>query len=278
MSSTNFQAKLDSKRVKWLPFYMFNELFNNLSSMELVFAGGLFVMFTTTLGAVTAVAFKEFPEWGLDLSMAFSGGIMLVASFTSLILPSVAEGNIIITCVGIILGFLTILIVERSIPHEHFWLGYEGPEKHKEKLKRVWLIAIALIIHNLPEGFAVGVSIINNTHKGIATTLAIGIQDIPEGLAVSLPLMMITKRIKEPLLIGFLSGFSEFLTAIIGGWTFSILKFLLPLGLSMAGGAMIYVTVKEVFPEVYKSERERLITCSFLTGFLVMLILDTVLG
>ncbi len=235
-------------------------------------------MFTTTLGSVIAVIFKKFPDWSLDVSMAFSGGIMLVASFTSLILPSIYEGNVLVSCIGIILGFFIILAVERSIPHEHFWLGYEGPEKHKEKLKRVWLIAIALIIHNLPEGFAVGVSIVNNPHKGIATALAIGIQDIPEGLAVSLPLMMATGKVGTPLFVGFLSGFSEFITAIVGGWAFSLLKYLLPLGLSMAGGAMVYVTVKEVFPEVYKSERERLITCGFLAGFLVMLILDTLLG
>ena len=244
----------------------------------LVLLGGLFVMFTTTLGAFSAIVFKGFPDWGLDFSMAFSGGIMLVASFTSLILPAISEGSIFIACLGIVSGFLLILIIERTVPHEHLFLGYEGSEKHKEKFKRVWLIVIALIIHNLPEGFAVGVSIINNPHKGIATALAIGIQDIPEGLAVTLPLMIATNKIVVPLFIGFLSGFSEFITALFGGWAFSILKNLLPFGLSMAGGAMVYVTVKEVFPEVYRSERERLITCGFLSGFLVMLILDTVLG
>ncbi len=257
---------------------MFEHLVNTLTPLELVFVGASFVMFTTTFGAIIAVIFKGFPDWSLDVSMAFSGGIMLVASFTSLILPSIEEGSVLLSCVGVVCGFFLILAVERWLPHEHLLLGYEGSKKHREKLKRVWLIAIALIIHNLPEGFAVGVSIVNNSHKGLATALAIGIQDIPEGLAVSLPLMMATERVVIPLFVGFLSGFSEFVTAVAGGWAFSLFRHFLPFGLSMAGGAMVYVTVKEVFPEVYKSEREILITCGFLAGFLVMLVLDTVLG
>ncbi|WP_035587326.1 ZIP family metal transporter [Hippea jasoniae] len=254
---------------------MIQQLINNSTPMQIVLYGAVFVMAATSFGSVLALIFKKLPEGALDLSMAFSGGIMLVASFTSLILPSIKEGGILITSVGIIAGFFMIFLIESNVPHEHFISGYDGPEDKKEKFKRIWLIAIALIIHNFPEGFAVGVSIINDPKTGIATAIAIGIQDIPEGLAVSLPLMMINKKIGMPLFVGILSGVSEFITAIIGGFTFSVLGFLLPFGLSLAGGAMIYVTVKEVFPEIYSTGKDRLITFGFLIGFLTMLILDS---
>ncbi len=246
--------------------------------MNLVLLGALFVMFTTTVGSFLALFFRKLPEWGLDVSMAFSGGIMLVASFTSLILPAVDEGGVFRASLGVLLGFFLIMFVERKVPHAHVFMGYEGSQEYRDKLRKIWLIVMALIIHNFPEGFAVGVSIVNDSNKGMATALAIGIQDIPEGLAVSLPLMVATKRVVVPLFVGFLSGFSEFLTALVGGWAFTVMKSFLPFGLSMAGGAMVYVTVKEVFPEAYRSGRDTLITCGFLAGFLVMLILDTLLG
>ena len=244
-----------------------------------VFLAGLFIFFTTSLGAILALFFNKFPEIGLDTSLAFSGGIMLVASFTSLILPSIDYGNVYISMFGIILVFLAIHLIGKFIPHEEKFLKYNLSENYKGKVRNIILLALAIIIHNLPEGLAVGVSMVNDVNKGWATAIAIGIQDIPEGLAVALPLIFLSNRVLIPLLIGILSGFSEFVFAVIGGFSFSIMHFLLPLGLAFAGGAMIYVTVKEVFPQVYSSgKNEVYITTGFLIGVLVMLFLDTALG
>ncbi|WP_457639459.1 ZIP family metal transporter [Persephonella sp.] len=234
-------------------------------------------MLCTGAGAVVAVLFKKLPEWGLDFSMAFSGGVMLVASFTSLILPAVEIGGAEVVLAGIVAGFILIFLIEKAVPHEEYFTRFNSGVE-KEKLKSVFLIVSAIIIHNIPEGMAVGVSMANDADKGWATAVAIGIQDIPEGLAVSLPLIVLTGRLWIPVFIGFLSGFSEFVFTVLGGFVFSIFGILLPFGLSLAGGAMIYVTVKEVFPQIYRNGRENIVTAGFLLGLLLMLYLDTALG
>ncbi len=246
--------------------------------LEVLYAG-LLVFLLTSFGSLLAVILKRFPKLGLDISLAFSGGIMLVASFTSLILPSIDNGNIYISMLGIIFGFLIIHLIENYVPHEEHFLKYKISQAYKNKVRNILLIVLAIIIHNIPEGMAVGISMINDVNKGWATAVAIGIQDIPEGLAVSLPLVFLTGRLIIPIIIGVLSGFSEFLFAVIGGYAFSIFHALLPFGLAFAGGAMIYVTVKEVFPEVYKNEESKdYVTLGFLVGMLIMLYLDVSLG
>ncbi len=243
--------------------------------MEAIILAGLFVMLSTSLGSLLAVFFKKLPEWGLDFSLAFSGGVMLVASFTSLILPALKISSPFPVFTGIVLGFGLIYLLEKYIPHEEYFFK---SSVEKSRKKGIFLIVAAIIIHNLPEGAAVGVSMANDVNKGWATAIAIGIQDIPEGLAVSLPLMFLSNRVFLPVLIGVLSGFSEFVFAVLGGFTFSVFHSILPLGMGLSGGAMIYVTVKEVFPQVYGNKDENIITLGFLIGLLVMLFLDTALG
>ena len=244
---------------------------------EIVLAG-LLVLILTSAGSVFAVFFKRLPEWGLDFGLAFSGGVMLVASFTSLILPATQLGSIWNVIIGILIGFGLIYVIEKFVPHEEYFLKFKTSKIEKEKLRGIFLVVSAIIIHNLPEGMAVGISMANDIEKGWATALAIGIQDIPEGFAVSLPLIFLTERAWIPVLIGVLSGFSEFVFTVLGGFIFSIFSAFLPLGLSIAGGAMIYVTVKEVFPQVYQNKNETLITVGFLLGLLIMLYLDTTFG
>ncbi len=246
--------------------------------MEQIILAGLFVMLTTSLGAIIAVIFKKLPDWGLDVSLAFSGGVMLVASFTSLILPAIDKGGIYTALTGIVSGFFVLFLMERIIPHEEYLTKLNISESYKDRIKNVFMIVTAIIIHNIPEGTAVGVSMANDMEKGWATAVAIGIQDIPEGLAVSLPLIFLTEKVWIPIIIGILSGFSEFVFCVLGGFAFTVFHNLLPLGLSFAGGAMIYVTIKEVFPEVYRNKNEGLVTLGFLLGLLTMLYLDTTLG
>ncbi|BAA29722.1 ZIP family metal transporter [Pyrococcus horikoshii] len=241
---------------------------------------GIFVALMTTLGALIAIFANRMPDWGMDVSLSFAAGVMIVASFTSLILPAIdLTGSFTPAGIGIFLGVLLIYGIDNFIPHEHIIKGYEGPKEFKEKLKLVWLVVLAVIIHNLPEGLAVGISIVYNLNAGLVTAIAIGIQDFPEGTVVSLPLATIQKKRLVPILLGALSGIAEMVMVILGAFLFSIFKSFLPYGLGLAGGAMLYVTVKEMIPEIYKrQENEKLVTLGFFLGFYVMLFLDSMLG
>jgi len=237
---------------------------------------GLFVAATTSLGAAAVYLYRE-GSLDLTLALAFASGVMLVASFTSLILPAIELAGFPAVAVGTALGIVAIHLADKLIPHEHILRGYEGPESARGLLKKAWLIALAVIIHNLPEGLAVGTSIAYSLPVGIATAIAIGLQDIPEGLAVALPLAAIKGR-RSGALLGVLSGVSEALLAVLGAALFSLTSWLLPLGLSFSGGAMLYVTLKEAIPEIYREDEPPLkITLGFLAGFYLMLFLDSAL-
>jgi ZIP family zinc transporter len=237
---------------------------------------GAFVAATTALGSLAALAVRSGnPRW-LTVSMSFAAGVMLVASFTSLILPALdLSGSFPVVALGIIAGVVAIRLVDRFVPHEHLVRGYEGPEAGRRLLRKAWLIALAVIIHNFPEGLAVGTTCAYSIPLGVATALAIGIQDIPEGVAVALPIASTRGRVAG-FLLGLLSGLSELMMAVAGAALFTVFSTLLPLGMGFAGGAMIYVVLKEVVPELYASgEQELRITGGLLAGFLVMLFLDS---
>lgn len=253
---------------------------SNGSLMMVAFYAGLFVALMTTLGSLLAIISHKMPDWGMDFSLSFAAGVMIVASFTSLILPGIeATGSFIPAGVGILLGIVLIYAIDRFVPHEHLVKGYEGPEELKNKLRVVWLIVLAVIIHNLPEGLAVGTSIVFDIKTGVVTAIAIGIQDFPEGTVVSLPLATLQKRRFQPILMGALSGVAEMIMVLVGAFFFTLFHGLLPYGLGLAGGAMLYVTVKEMIPEIYKHEKnELLVTAGFFLGFYIMLFLDSMLG
>ncbi|AFK22378.1 hypothetical protein Py04_0778 [Pyrococcus sp. ST04] len=233
----------------------------------------------TSLGSLLAVFVKRVPSWGINFSLAFAAGIMLVASFTSLILPGIEHGGFVQVSIGILLGIILVYALDRYLPHEHLTKGYEGPARLREKLRRAWLLAIAMIIHNLPEGLAVGTSIAFSSKDGIITALAIGIQDFPEGTAVSLPLAAVEGKLLRPITLGIISGIAEMVMVILGYSLFSVFSGLLGYGMGIAGGAMLYVTIKELIPEIYREETEEtIVTLGFLTGFYVMLFLDSTLG
>ncbi|AAL80870.1 ZIP family metal transporter [Pyrococcus furiosus DSM 3638] len=269
---------------------MFENFISNLASYILSISGGniivvsiyagLFVALMTTLGALVAIIAHKLPEWSVDISLSFAAGVMIVASFTSLIIPGIElSGRFLPVGVGIFLGVLLIYAIDNLLPHEHLVKGYEGPRELKERLRTVWLIVFAVIIHNLPEGLAIGTSLVYNLKSGLVTAIAIGIQDFPEGTVVSLPLASIQKKRLTPIAMGALSGIAEMIMVVLGALLFSFFHGLLPYGLGLAGGAMLYVTVKEMIPEIYKrEENEKLVTLGFFLGFYVMLFLDSMLG
>jgi len=243
--------------------------------MSEIWLNSLLLLAGTSAGSAVAIFFKKVPV-GVNLNLSFAGGVMMVASFTSLILPALHRGGFLQTSLGIITGFALIGLVEYLFPHEHVIKGAEGVIK-SEKIRKLFLIVAGVIIHNIPEGFAVGVSSAYSLEKGTATAIAIAIQDIPEGLIVSLVLMVANRGIAVPVLVGIISGIAESMFCFLGFYTFEVFSVLLPVGLGLGGGAMIYITVKEVFPEVYSQGSHVVSTLGFLAGFLLMLLLDTTL-
>ncbi|RKY53422.1 MAG: ZIP family metal transporter [Candidatus Neomarinimicrobiota bacterium] len=261
-------------------FSGFSDFLINLSggstSLLAVFAG-IIVMLLTSLGAFLAIFSKRTSNKGTEVSLAFAAGVMIVASFTSLILPGIEHaGKFYPVALGIILGIFIVYLIEKNVPHEHIIKGFEGNEEYKSKIKTAWLLVLTVVIHNLPEGLAVGTAVAFDPKLGMLTTLAIGIQDIPEGTVVALPLAIITGKRLKAIIFGVLSGFSELVMVVAGAVFFKYFSLLLPYGLGFAGGAMLYVTIKEMIPEIYKEqENEILITLSFFVGFFVMLFLDS---
>ncbi|MEM0015133.1 MAG: ZIP family metal transporter [Zestosphaera sp.] len=235
---------------------------------------GLIPAFLTSVGGVAGLIGLRGSEKHLDLGLGFSAGVMTVTSFTSLLLPAMRVGGFPILLAGFSSGVILVVILNKFIPHEHLMKGYEGPAVIKARIKRVWLLVSAILIHNIPEGLAVGSSSVFSLSNGLLTALAIGLQDIPEGFAVSFPIAAATKDVRKALLIASLSGLSETVMSVaVALMTTSTT--LLAFTLSLAGGSMIYVVSHEVIPETHRYGHEHLSTAGFLTGFLTMLRLDT---
>lgn len=241
--------------------------------MNSILLNSLLLLLGTSAGSLLALTLKKVPL-SVNLNLAFAGGVMMVASFTSLIVPGIETGGFLQTSLGIISGFLLIGLMENLFPHEHAIKGYEGA-LHTKRLKKLMLVTIGVVIHNIPEGFGVGVSSAYSMDKGYITAIAISLQDIPEGLIVSLSLMVIKDKVLIPLTVGLASGAVESLFSLLGFYTFDVFKEALAFGLGLGGGAMIYIIIKEVFPEVYSDGSSLISTVGFLLGFLLMLLLDT---
>ena len=211
----------------------------------------------------------------LDLGLGFTGGVMLVASFTSLILPGVKGWGFWQVGLGVLGGVALIRLLDLFTPHEHLIRGYEGPPELADKVKKSWLVALAITIHNIPEGLAVGVSTAYHVELGFVTALAIAIQDVPEGVAVVMPLLRY-RLVRTAVAVGVLSALVEGGAAAVSGVAAASLPSVLGLAMGVAGGAMLYVTVAELYPDIYaEGKRKAYPTFGFITGVLLMLYLDT---
>jgi ZIP family zinc transporter len=176
-----------------------------------------------------------------------------------------------------VLGALLLLAIDRAVPHEHFVKGLEGPQART--LRRVWLFVLAIVLHNLPEGLAIGVAFAGTDRVGAAAlTTGISIQDVPEGMVVALALRGIGYGRLGAVAIGVLSGLVEPVAAVFGAVLISVSAGMLPWGLAMAAGAMLYVISHEVIPESHRQGHEASATGGLILGFVVMMVLDTALG
>jgi ZIP family zinc transporter len=238
-----------------------------------IWLASLLLVVGTALGSFMVLFFRGTALSSLKVSLSFAGGVMLTASFTSLILPAVEKGGFLKIALGVVLGFGVMALVERLFPHEHPTIGQEGILPLK--MKKLTLIVVGIIIHNVPEGLSVGIATAYSGKDGLATALAISLQDVPEGLVVSLPIYALGGGMITALAIGFLSGAIEGLFSLLGFGFMKVFEGSLPVGIGFGGGAMLYITVKEVFPEAYSEGKAFATTIGFLAGVLVMLFLDT---
>ncbi|AIN57301.1 ZIP family metal transporter [Pseudomonas soli] len=254
--------------------------------LHLALLGGLSGFGATALGAVLAVILRDVSARTQDVMLGFAAGMMLAASSFSLILPGLdaargITGNgpaaAFTVVLGMGLGVLLMLGLDRFTPHEHESTGPCGPQA--ERVSRVWLFVLAITLHNLPEGMAIGVSFANGDMAiGLPLTSAIAIQDIPEGLAVALALRATGLSNFKAALVAIGSGLMEPLGAVIGLGISTGFALAYPISMGLAAGAMIFVVSHEVIPETHRNGHQTAATLGLMGGFAVMMFLDTALG
>jgi len=232
----------------------------------------------TVVGALPVLAGSRIGTAAMPYGMGFAAGVMISASFTSLLIPATELGGIVQIFTGFFVGAIAVYSMDRLLPHEHLLKGFEGPEKLKTKLRAAWLLAIAVIIHNIPEGAAVGAAVANSLKDGVVLAIAIGIQNVPEGLAVALPLSTAGKKTGYSMWIAVLSGAVEPIAAALAAAVAYTSRAVLPYLLSFAAGAMIYVVSHEIIPETHAEKREIRATLGLLIGLITMFALDAYYG
>ncbi|MBR1627137.1 MAG: ZIP family metal transporter [Bacteroidales bacterium] len=259
--------------------------------MNLVIIAILIPFAGTILGSAFVFFMKK--EMTLQLQkmlLGFASGVMVAASVWSLLIPSMEMsvtdgwGKIIPTSVGFMLGIVFLLLIDYITPHLH--INADAPEGIKSRLSKTAMLSLAVTIHNLPEGMAVGVVIAgalqNNVDLSlmgaVAMSLGIAIQNIPEGAIISMPMKAAGNSRLRSFIIGSLSGAVEPLGAVLMILLSNVISPVMPYMLSFAAGAMIYVVVEELIPEASQGEHSNLSTIGFSIGFVIMMIMDVVLG
>lgn len=248
--------------------------------------GGLAGFAATAIGALPALALRGIPQRIEDSMLGLAAGMMLAASAFSLLLPGLEAGEAIlaaklpaglIVVFGMTLGVLLMLGLDEFTPHEHEKSGPCGPGY--ERCGRVWLFVLAISLHNLPEGMAIGVSMSQgDLSVGLPLTSAIALQDIPEGLAVALAMRSAGFPAGKAVLVAIASGLLEPVGAFLGVGLSTGFALAYPIGLGLAAGAMIFVVSHEVIPETHRNGHQTPATIGLMAGFAIMMILDTSLG
>ncbi len=270
------------------------DFFLTLAPWQQALLGTGFTYFMTALGAALVFFFKNIKKEVLNLMLGFASGVMVAASFWSLLEPAIEQaaenGSIpwLVASVGFGAGGVFLYIADKLMPHIHF-----GP-KHEEEgihthLKRTILLVFSITLHNIPEGLAVGVAFgaaneMISPEAGIlaaiSVALGIGIQNFPEGAAVSIPLRQEGLSRTKAFLYGQASGLVEPIAGVLGAILVSKVTAILPYALGFAAGAMIYVVVEELIPEAQQnaSSKRHFAVFGFMLGFMIMMILDVALG
>ncbi len=250
------------------------------------FGASFFASLGTAIGSCGVLLVATLSRRLEDALLSVAAGIMLAATFFSLVTPALGYANLQynsdIAAVGVVslallLGACALFVIHQSVPHEHFQLGREGAAS--TELARIWLFVIAITLHNFPEGMAVGVGFAGGElSNGLPLAFGIGLQNIPEGLAVSVSLLAVGYRKGEAIGIGALTGLVEPVGGLIGAIAVSTAAALMPWALAISAGAMLFIISDEIIPETHSGGNKSLATFSLLAGFVIMMILDTVIG
>ncbi len=268
------------------------DAFVNLGPISQALLAGLFTWGVTALGASSVFFSRRVNRRLLDGMLGFSGGVMLAASYWSLLAPSIAiaEHGALPSwfppAVGFLAGGAALWMFDKLLPHLHLFSPLEEAEGPKTAWRRATLLVTAITLHNIPEGLAVGVAFggviagVSDSSIAAATALAIGIgiQNFPEGVAVALPLRAEGMSRLKSFWYGQLSAMVEPIAAVAGAALVSYAAPVLPYALSFAAGAMVYVVVEELIPEAERGGNVDLATLCLMCGFVTMMVLDVALG
>ncbi len=239
---------------------------------------GLVITFLNTAGALLVLFWRKPTEKQLDGALGFAAGVMLTASFTSLILPGIDYGGLFPVLIGVALGAVALDVADRLVPHLHVVLGREGLPVGR--LTAVWLFIFAVTLHNIPEGLAVGVGFgSGDLSNALKLMIAIGLQNIPEGFAVAVSALSIgLGTYFYATLVGIRAGLVEIPLAVFGAAAVQVASPITPYAMGFAAGAMLYVISDEILPETHRKGHERAATFGTILGVLVMLYLDVALA
>ena len=266
------------------------EFFIKIDPVLAAFLATVFTWFLTALGASLVFFFKNMNRVVLDGMLGFTGGVMVAASYWSLLAPAIemssGEGfvKVIPAATGFVLGAIFLFGLDKILPHLH--INFKETEGVKSPWQRTTLLVLAITLHNIPEGLAVGV-LFGGVAAGIpqatiagAITLAIGIgiQNFPEGIAVSMPLRRMGMSRWKSFMYGQSSALVEPVAAVVGALAVTFFTPILPYAMAFAAGAMIFVVVEEVIPETQQDNNTDIATLGFIGGFVVMMTLDVALG
>lgn len=261
-----------------------------MSPVSLAFLGTMFTFLATALGAATVFLFKKDIPHGMQRAfLGFAAGVMIAASVWSLLIPAMEMAENagspawIPTAGGFVLGAAFLLVLDRLLPHLH--PGSSEPEGMKSSLARTTMLVLAVTLHNVPEGLAVGLAFglagensAMSLSGALALSLGMALQNFPEGAAISLPLKKEGLSNTRSFVYGALSGIVEPIAGVLGVLAAGAVTGIMPWLLAFAAGAMIYVVVEELIPEANLGEHSHTGTLSVMLGFLVMMVLDVALG
>jgi ZIP family zinc transporter len=262
------------------------EYFETISPIRAALYATLFTWALTAAGAGLVFFFKTMNRAVLDGMLGFTGGVMVAASFWSLLAPGIemtpGEGfqKVIPAAVGFLLGALFIFGLDKVLPHLH--INFKESEGIATPWRRTTLLTLAITLHNIPEGLAVGV-LFGGVAAGfegasigaaVALALGIGLQNFPEGFAVAMPLRRFGLSRRKSFMYGQASAIVEPLAGVLGAWAVLTFQPILPYALSFAAGAMIFVVVEEVIPETQQDKYTDIATMGFILGFIIMMALD----
>jgi ZIP family zinc transporter len=258
----------------------------------LAFIATLFTWFMTAAGAGPVFFAKRFNQKLMDGLLGGAAGVMIAASFWSLLAPAIemSGGDWKPAAIGFLLGGAFLFVIDKILPHLHMGLDVSQAEGIKTSWQRSVLLVSAITLHNIPEGLAVGVAFGAIAHAtdaamaremmlgGAALAIGIGLQNFPEGLAVAMPLRREGMGRFKAFMYGQASGVVEPMAGVLGAWLVLSMAPLLPYALAFAAGAMIFVVVEELIPESQRNGFSDFATGGAMIGFAVMMMLDVALG